>query len=140
MSGFVGLGTKAVSQWRGKFLVGCRSVGVATYPGHWEFAPGGSVEPGENPEVGIQRELLEECGAQCVSSPRAIALLFDPIAANWEIVHELAIVAPPDSPPNWEYSRLQMVELESFPEPMSPCTKWMIEIAHRVTQRDKGAQ
>lgn len=31
------------------------------YPGHWGFF-GGHLEPGETPEVAVQRELLEEIG------------------------------------------------------------------------------
>ena len=61
-TGFVGLGIKAIAHWRGKCLIGQRSASCATYPSHWEFAPGGSVEPGEDPIVGIGRELMEELG------------------------------------------------------------------------------
>lgn len=31
------------------------------YPGHWAFF-GGHLEPGEDPETGVRRELLEEIG------------------------------------------------------------------------------
>lgn len=31
------------------------------YPGHWGFF-GGHLEPGETPEMGVKRELLEEIG------------------------------------------------------------------------------
>jgi 8-oxo-dGTP diphosphatase len=31
------------------------------YPGHWAFF-GGHIEPGETPEVAVQREILEEIG------------------------------------------------------------------------------
>jgi 8-oxo-dGTP pyrophosphatase MutT (NUDIX family) len=31
------------------------------YPGHWAFF-GGHLEPGETPEIGVRRELLEEIG------------------------------------------------------------------------------
>lgn len=31
------------------------------YPGHWAFF-GGHLDPGETPEVGVRRELLEEIG------------------------------------------------------------------------------
>ncbi|HEY9658085.1 MAG TPA: NUDIX hydrolase [Allocoleopsis sp.] len=40
------------------------------YPGHWAFF-GGHLEPGEAPDVAMQRELLEEIGYQ----PPAIHLL-----------------------------------------------------------------
>ncbi|GAB4376073.1 MAG: NUDIX hydrolase [Elainellaceae cyanobacterium] len=33
------------------------------YPGHWAFF-GGHLEPGETPEIAMQRELLEEIGYQ----------------------------------------------------------------------------
>lgn len=131
-TGFVGLGTKAVAHWQGKWLIGRRSEKCATYPGHWEFAPGGSVEPGEDPSVGIERELLEECAAKAARRARQIALLFDSTLSNWEIVHELALVAVPDAPPNWEYSSLRMIEGWELPPPAAPCTASMARIAQRA--------
>ena len=131
-SGFVGLGTRAVAHWNGKCLVGLRAANCASYPNQWEFAPAGSVEPDEDAAVGIERELLEECGVQAKSRAIAHALFLDPVVATWEIAHELAMTQPPDAPPNWEYQKLEMVAVADMPEPMSACTRQMLEIARRI--------
>ncbi len=131
-SGFVGLGTRAVAHWNGKCLVGLRAANCASYPNQWEFAPAGSVEPDEDAAVGIERELLEECGVQAKSRAIAHAVFLDPVVATWEIAHELAMMQPPDAPPNWEYQKLEMVDAAHVPEPMSACTRQMLEIARRI--------
>ncbi len=131
-TGFVGLGIKAIAHWRGKCLIGQRSASCATYPSHWEFAPGGSVEPGEDPIVGIGRELMEECAARPCVRPKPVALIFDRSVGNWEIIHDISMESPPDAPPNWEYSSLRMLEGFQFPQPTSPCSLAMIEVARRV--------
>ena len=131
-SGFVGLGTRAIAHWNGKCLVGLRAANCASYSNQWEFAPAGSVEPDEDPAVGIERELLEECGVQAKSRAIAHALFLDPVVATWEIAHELAMIQPPDAPPNWEYQKLEMVSVADMPEPMSACTRQMLEIALRI--------
>lgn len=124
-TGFRGLGTKAIAHVGGRVLMGLRSAHVNAYPGMWEFAPGGGVEIGEAPDIGIVRELLEECGAEAASPARAIALLFDPVVQAWEIVHDLPMRAPPDAAPGWEYSALAMCGPDELPEPRSPCAEQM---------------
>ena len=131
-SGFVGLGTRAVAHCNGKCLVGLRAANCASYPNQWEFAPAGSVEPDEDAAIGIERELLEECGVQAKSRAIAHAVFFDSVVATWEIAHELAMMQPPDAPPNWEYQKLEMVDAAHVPEPMSACTRQMLEIARRI--------
>ncbi len=131
-TGFVGLGTKAIAHWNGRLLIGRRADSCATYPGHWEFAPGGAVEPGEDPAAGIERELMEECASKTHQRARAVAVFFDPFANNWEIVHELSIDSPPDSPPNWEYSQLQLTQEIALPDPAAPSSSVMLRIARRV--------
>lgn len=124
-TGFRGLGTKAIAHVAGRVLVGLRSPQVNAYPGMWEFAPGGGVELGEAPDVGIMRELVEECGVAAAAPARAVALLFDPEVSAWEIVHELPMAAPPDAAPGWEYSELAMCDPRDLPQPLSPCAEQM---------------
>ncbi len=131
-TGFVGLGMKALAHWNGKFLVGRRSDECLGYPGCWEFAPSGAVEPGEDPARGIVRELLEECALEVTRPPRALAIAFDSITGNWEIVYDLQIRQPPDAPPNWEYTDLRLVDLARMPTPYSPITEKLLAIAHRA--------
>ena len=124
-TGFRGLGTKAIAHVGGRVLLGLRSLQVNAYPGLWEFAPGGGVEIGEAPDAGIMRELVEECGVAAAAPARAVALLFDPAASAWEIVHELPMAAPPDAAPGWEYSELAMCDPHALPAGLSPCAEQM---------------
>lgn len=54
--------TAAVIKRGGKILVARRRKGDR-FGGLWEF-PGGKLEPGEEPERGLERELVEELGVQ----------------------------------------------------------------------------
>lgn len=52
----------AILYRQGEFLMQLRDDDPAImYPGHWAFF-GGHLEPGESPEMGVRRELLEEIG------------------------------------------------------------------------------
>jgi 8-oxo-dGTP pyrophosphatase MutT (NUDIX family) len=139
-TGFRGLGTKAIAHVAGQVLLGRRSAHVNAYPGLWEFAPGGGVEIGEAPEVGIVRELMEECGVAAAGPARAVALLFDPCVSAWEIVHDLVMAAPPDAAPGWEYSELAMRDPRALPEGLSPCAAQMCAVLDwcDVSNRTRG--
>lgn len=127
-TGFRGLGTKAIAHVGGRVMLGLRSPHVNAYPGLWEFAPGGGVEIGEAPEVGIVRELIEECGVAAAGPARAVALLFDPVVQAWEIVHDVPMAHPPDAAPGWEYSELAMCAPDELPSGLSPCAEQMREV------------
>lgn len=59
-------------------------------PGQWEL-PGGGTEYGEKPEVGLQREVREECGIEIkVSVPITVSDYY--IERNNERVHRVEIV------------------------------------------------
>ncbi len=52
----------AILYREGQFLMQLRDdYPTIRYPGHWGFF-GGHLEPGETPEMGVRRELLEEIG------------------------------------------------------------------------------
>ena len=57
---------------RGRVLLARRTAG-RDLAGLWEF-PGGKREPGESPEVALQRELLEELGIEAQIGARVIAV------------------------------------------------------------------
>jgi 8-oxo-dGTP pyrophosphatase MutT (NUDIX family) len=57
--GLYGIGTSVYAERDGKILILKRSQGAA--PGAW-YIPGGVLDPGETPEQGAARELLEEAG------------------------------------------------------------------------------
>jgi 8-oxo-dGTP diphosphatase len=51
-----------------KILI-CQRTRHQTMPLKWEF-PGGKIEPGENPEAALRRELDEELGIQATVGPK----------------------------------------------------------------------
>ena len=127
------IGVKAVTIAGGRVLMGRRSTTVAFYPGLWEFVPGGGLEPGVDPDQQIARELHEEAHLAPSAPAVAVALLFDPHAFTWEVVHrmELAAGAVPDA--GWEYDEFRMVGLDGpVPEPLAPVAQQMLPIARRL--------
>ncbi|NEP17411.1 MAG: NUDIX domain-containing protein [Leptolyngbya sp. SIO4C1] len=52
----------AILHQNGKFLMQLRDdIPTIIFPGHWAFF-GGHIEPGEEPQAGVYRELMEEIG------------------------------------------------------------------------------
>ena len=56
--------TAAIIKRDGKILI-CQRHRNDHFPLRWEF-PGGKIEPGETPEMGLKRELTEELGIDAV--------------------------------------------------------------------------
>lgn len=130
------LGVKAVATDGARVLMGRRSAKVAFYPGAWEFVPGGSVEPGATPAEEIVRELREEARLEAIEPPVAVALLYDPHAFTWEVVHRLAISSSAVPELGWEYDEFRMVSLvellAAMPAPLAPVASQMLPIASRL--------
>ncbi|MCX5650194.1 MAG: NUDIX domain-containing protein, partial [Planctomycetota bacterium] len=76
------IGVKGFVRDGDRVLMGRRSRSVASYPGAWEFVPGGTLEPGEAPEAAVARELSEEAQLEAASPPVAVAVLFDTTASS----------------------------------------------------------
>lgn len=116
-TGVRALGVKAIVLAGDCALLGQRSDRVAAYPGCWEFAPGGGVEPGRDPRDMIVVELGEETGLSLEPGDRvtARAVLFDDSVRSWEIVYVIrlreprALLAASD-----EYRSLRWVEVSSL--------------------------
>ena len=147
------IGVKAVTIAGGRALMGRRSAAVAFYPGLWEFVPGGGLEPGVDPAQQIARELHEEAHLAPCAPAVAVALLFDPHAFTWEIVHRLEIAdgagLSAGREGGWEYDEFCMVGLDgrgtestprdvadamidAVPEPLAPVAQQMLPIARRL--------
>ena len=155
------IGVKAVTIAGGRALMGRRSAEVAFYPRLWEFVPGGGLEPGVDPAEQIARELREEAQLAPCAPAVAVALLFDPHAFTWEIVHRLEIAdgALPSAgrEGGWEYDEFRMVGLDgrgtestprdvadamidAVPEPLAPVAQQMLPIARRLLARAQPRQ
>ena len=120
------LGVKAVCLTPGAgVLVARRGQGTLNYPGLWEFAPAGTLEPGVAPADMILRELREETGWAAASAPAARALLFDPGARSWEIVFAIDVVPPAVPVESWECEELRDADPGAIPEPMTPVAQRM---------------
>jgi ADP-ribose pyrophosphatase YjhB (NUDIX family) len=112
-----------------RWLMGRRAANVAYYPDQWEFVPGGCLEPGVEPAAMLLRELGEESGFEAASPPVPVALLYDPSAFTWEIVHRVE-VHPREGidPPGWEYRELRFVARGEEPSPLSPIAERMLAL------------
>lgn len=125
-----------------RVLVGRRSSRVAFYPSAWEFVPGGSLEPGIEPAAQVVRELQEEAGLTPIAPPTAVALLYDPGAFSWEIVHRLevdgAALAGRLPEIGWEYDEFALVDPAVLPEPLAPVARQMQDLACALTRASTG--
>jgi 8-oxo-dGTP pyrophosphatase MutT (NUDIX family) len=119
------LGVKGIARRGEEVLLGRRSQRVAFYPGLWEFAPGGGLEPGVDPAAQVVKELSEETGLSARAAPIAVALLHDPVAFTWEIVHrlDLGLDALPEL--GWEYDEFRFVARDALPEPLAAVAEQM---------------
>lgn len=126
------LGVKGIVTDGSRVLMGRRSASVAFYPGLWEFVPGGGLEPGVAPSAQIERELAEEARLVAAAPPIAVALLYDPGALTWEIVHAIRIdgANPPEL--GWEYDEFAFVPIAALPEPLAPVARQMAPLAPAV--------
>ena len=122
----------------GRVLMCRRGQGTLNYPGLWEFAPGGTLEPGVAPADMVLRELREETGWVAATPPSARALLFDPVVHSWEIV--FAIDVRPAAVPveTWECDALRLVEPGAWPEPLTPVVRQMIPIVEAERRARAG--
>jgi 8-oxo-dGTP pyrophosphatase MutT (NUDIX family) len=127
-TGVRALGAKALARHRGRYVMGRRSASVAFYPEEWEFLPGGGVEPGVTPAETVRREFREETGFRPVTPPRAVALLYDPMAFSWEVIHEVE-VEPSEAPTEaWEHHDRVEAGPGEWPLPLCDIARRMAEL------------
>ncbi len=133
------LGVKGLTRRNDEFLVGRRAASVAHYPGSWEFAPGGVVEPGRDPADVLIRELYEETGLRPAQSPRPLAVVYDHVVRTWELVFEMAPADSTDPPPTTEYAELRWTRAVALPAPRSPIADRLIDLATRLADDASNA-
>jgi 8-oxo-dGTP pyrophosphatase MutT (NUDIX family) len=123
------LGVKAITFGPdGRVVMGRRGMGTLNYPGLWEFASAGTMEPGISPADMILRELAEETGWRAAQPPAPRALLFDPVTRTWEVV--FAIDAEPGNVQveHWECAEVRAVVPGEWPGELSPVARQMMPI------------
>jgi 8-oxo-dGTP pyrophosphatase MutT (NUDIX family) len=123
------LGVKAVCFTpAGDVLMARRGDGTLNYPGMWEFAPAGTLEPGVSPAEMILRELREETGWAAAAPPSARALLFDPGARSWEVVFAIDVLPPAVPVETWECAELRPCAADALPAPLTPPAVQMLAV------------
>ena len=122
------LGVKGMVHCDGKLLLGRRADWVHHYPGQWEFAPAGGVEPGRDPAAVLLDELAEETGCTPGGAPVARGLMLDNEAFSWELVYELAADGERFAPGTDEYSELRWCTAAELPESLSPVAERMRDL------------
>lgn len=111
-----------------RYLMAKRSASVAYYPNEWEFAPGGGLEPNDDPAGCVLRELREETDFEPVGPPIAVALLYDPGAFSWEVIHTLDVrpSSEADATHAWEHAERRLVAPGAWPEPLCAIARTML--------------
>lgn len=127
------LGVKGFTLAGDAVLLGQRAAHVGGYPGCWEFAPGGGLEPGVAPEEMVRRELFEETGLRPSVAPVPIAVLYDAVMRTWELVYRLRVAGADHPAPTREYPALRWIAVRSLlagerPGTLSPIARTMLEL------------
>jgi 8-oxo-dGTP pyrophosphatase MutT (NUDIX family) len=121
------LGVKGLTIRDEGVLLGRRAANVAAYGGQWEFAPGGVVEPGEDPAATVSRELEEETGLSIRGEPTPIAILYDPVVRSWEMVFRMQ-PSSEGTPTTAEYDELRWCRRDELPSDLTPTARQMIAL------------
>jgi len=138
------LGVKGLCLLRGdsmssdRFLAGLRSERSGSYPGCWEFLPGGGVPPEDDgtvrPDLVFVRELREECGLEAIDEPVPMAILRDDAVGTWEVVYRATIDRVPASAPDWEHDRVAAVRPRELPDPASDAAVMLVPLAEAIIE------
>ncbi len=117
-------------------IAGRRSDASGSYPGMWEYLPGGGVPPESDgsvrPDLVFKRELEEECGVPSSGEAIPIAMLRDDVVGTWEVVYRCTLASSPTTSPGWEHDELALVTPATLPEPSSDAARAMAELAEVV--------
>ena len=126
------------SKSAGRFLAGLRSDRSGSYPGCWEFLPGGGVPPEADgavrPELVFARELREECGLDAADEPVPMAILRDDVVGTWEVVYRATVDRVPTSTPGWEHDRVDAVRPRELPDPASAAAVMLVPLANAILE------
>lgn len=128
------LGAKALTCVNGAYAMARRSESVAFYPGEWEFVPGGGLEPNDEPSTAVLRELEEETPFAALGPPVARALLYDPGALSWEVIHTIDATPRASGASEshaWEHADHLLVRGGQWPSPLCAVAREMAALVRR---------
>lgn len=130
------LGVKGLTTDGNAWLLGQRAMYVASYAGEWEFAPGGSAEPGRTPHEVLLDELREEVGLAPAGAPTEIALVFDDVLRCWELAYHVRVERRDACPETDEYAEQRWCTLDDLPRPLTPIAAQLVPIARQLQAVD----
>ena len=84
----------------------------------------------------IETVEVEETDFEAVGAPIAVALLYDPGALSWEVVHTLEVTPSSESDAThaWEHAERRLVRPGEWPEPLCRVARAMCELIPRPGQ------
>jgi 8-oxo-dGTP diphosphatase len=128
----------AVIEREGKVLVARRKNGIR-FGGQWEF-PGGKLEDGEEPEKGLERELLEEFGVRTRAEEFLCAVPYRNPLLSIELLAYRVLLVSGDLRPI-DHDEIRWVEPlgldeSAFTEPDRPIVSFLKSVAAGAREGD----
>ncbi|MEM9373059.1 MAG: NUDIX domain-containing protein [Planctomycetota bacterium] len=111
----------AVEDDQTRYLLGRRGASVHEYPGLWEFAPCGGIDPPPDRDLlttgaiigELCREASEELGIDLSqASPKPLALVHDEPVGSTDLVLRIELGARPAITTGWEYPETRWLTLD----------------------------
>lgn len=150
-SGVAFFGVTGLLRVAGRYMIGKRADSVHDYPGQWEFAPCGGIDP---PPAGqdilspdeiaqeLRREAREELGIDLsATDPAPIALVHDEPVGSTDLMMLIDLSNQPVTTGNWEYAEtrwLTLIEIQALQgaedESVIPTTLAVADYLSVITQ------
>ena len=100
---------------RGSELLICQRTKYQPMPLQWEF-PGGKIEPGEEPQAALERELEEELGIHATVGPEVATVAHTYRNGNGVELHFFLVEAYQGAIENRIFKDVRWVQRETLPQ------------------------